>query len=627
MMKKKWLSLLLLLCLFLPMSVSAQETEFDITNQSILGEISTDGSVKFTDKLTYDITYMNGMYFNLDRTGYNVLDYRIGVMDSDTGEISYFEENATGNPETFQLMASNEFYQFKVFYPTSKKKVTFVVEYTIGDLVTNFSDTAEFNRKIVGTNTDEYLDVEAVIVLPGKVQTPDDFRAWAHGAPQGELSLIDYQGKSAVKLTVPNNPPNQFVEADIIFPTALTPNNKNRRQVNKKAEIIERENGQVEKDRQQYETSLGWKRFGVGILTLLFPISTIGVWYYYLSRKRRLNPNPVKLPKHIYTLPEDITPAIMATSVFRTKPTTDDLSATIVDLARKGYLKLTEIAKEKRGLFSHGESTTIYIEQGAKYAQSDTLQKHEKYALNYVLPNGNPTTLQALEESAAKSKSVAKKQYKLWTSFTNFTQIRGLKLRGSDSQQQIASTLASISLIAIPVIVIFILSLIEYTKYAAYLPVILLVGVICFVANGIAFILILMRPIRTAEQDRRIQEWTGFRNMLNDIGNFKMREIGSLDLWEEYLVYAIALGVADRVIEAMKIQFRPFELQEMHVGGGFYNNPYLFTRVMNQSIQNSVRASQPAPVKYSGTNSGGFGGGFSGGSSGGSGGGSGAGGF
>ncbi|MBF6626831.1 DUF2207 domain-containing protein [Aerococcaceae bacterium zg-BR9] len=626
-MKKKWLKLLMLLCLFLPISVSAQEPDFDIIKQSILGEISADGSVKFTDKLTYDITYMNGMYFNLDRTGYDVLDYRVGLVDPDTGEVTYFEENGTGNPETFQLTATNENYQFKVFYPTSNKKVTFVVEYTLADLVTNFSDVAEFNRKIVGSHTDDYVDIEAIIVLPGKVQNPNDFRAWAHGAPQGEVSLTEYQGKSAVKLSVPNNPPNQFVEADIIFPTALTPNNKNRRQVNKKSEIMEREAGQVEKDRQAYESSLGWKRFGSGILTLLMPLSSIGVWYYYLSKKRRLNPNPVTLPKHIYELPEDITPAIMATSVFRTRPTTDDLSATIVDLARKGYLTLTEIAKEKRGLFSRGESTTIAIEPGPNYQQTEALQKHEKYALSYVLPNGTPTTLQALEERAAKSKATAKKQYKLWTSFTNFTEIRGLKLRGSQSEQQFAVAMATMSMIAIPIFTVFNAIILDYTPYNDYLFIIIIIGAICFVASGIARIWMSMRPIRTAEQDIRIQEWTGFKNMLNDIGNFKMREIASLELWEEYLVYAISLGVADRVIEAMKIQFKPVELQQMQVSGGFYNNPYLFTRVMNQSIQNSVHASQPAPVKYSGTNAGGFGGGFSGGSSGGSGGGSGAGGF
>ena len=115
--------------------------------------------------------------------------------------------------------------------------------------------------------------------------------------------------------------------------------------------------------------------------------------------------------------------------------------------------------------------------------------------------------------------------------------------------------------------------------------------------------------------------------MLNDIGNFNMREIGSLELWEEFLVYAISLGVADKVVEAMKMEFKPVELEQMRVGGGFYSNPYILTRGMNQSISNTIGSAQPRTTKYSGTNTGGFGGGFSGGSSGGSGGGSGAGGF
>lgn len=137
----------------------------------------------------------------------------------------------------------------------------------------------------------------------------------------------------------------------------------------------------------------------------------------------------------------------------------------------------------------------------------------------------------------------------------------------------------------------------------------------------------LLKPIRTAQQDRRIQEWNGFKNMLENVGNMNMREIATLDLWEEYLVYAISLGVADKVVKTMQVQFRPTELESMNVGGRIYYNPYLFTRTMNRSISQSVQSSQPAPVKYSGSNTGGFGGGFSSGSSGSSGGGSGAGGF
>src|SRR5699024_10982398 len=164
---------------------------------------------------------------------YELKDYQVGVKDNQTQEDEIFEETPTGASETYQVSQASDIYEFKVYYPAQNDKVTFVLEYTLTDLVTNFSDTAEFNRKIVGRGIDDYLDVEALIVLPGKVANQEDFRAWGHGAPQGEVELVEYEGKSAIKVTVPNNPPKQFVEVNSIFPIALTPNNQNKREVAK----------------------------------------------------------------------------------------------------------------------------------------------------------------------------------------------------------------------------------------------------------------------------------------------------------------------------------------------------------------------------------------------------------
>lgn len=50
-----------------------------------------------------------------------------------------------------------------------------------------------------------------------------------------------------------------------------------------------------------------------------------------------------------------------------------------------------------------------------------------------------------------------------------------------------------------------------------------------------------VKPIMTAEGERTKQEWNGFRNMLKDVGDFPMREVGSIALWDHFLVYAVSL--------------------------------------------------------------------------------------
>ena len=128
------------------------------------------------------------------------------------------------------------------------------------------------------------------------------------------------------------------------------------------------------------------------------------------------------------------------------------------------------------------------------------------------------------------------------------------------------------------------------------------------------------KPSLTSEGDRVLKEWSGFRTMLLDVGNFPMREVGSIEVWGHYLVYAIALGVGNRVMEQLRIEYPVEELEQTNFGTYYYTN-YLFVNSLNHSVESGITSSS-----YT-SNPGGTGGGFSGGTSGGSGGGSGGGAF
>src|SRR5665811_1649313 len=48
-------------------------------------------------------------------------------------------------------------------------------------------------------------------------------------------------------------------------------------------------------------------------------------------------------------------------------------------------------------------------------------------------------------------------------------------------------------------------------------------------------------------------KWKAFKRFLLDFSNMKDYEIPSIVVWEHYLVYAISLGVADKVISKLKL--------------------------------------------------------------------------
>lgn len=120
-----------------------------------------------------------------------------------------------------------------------------------------------------------------------------------------------------------------------------------------------------------------------------------------------------------------------------------------------------------------------------------------------------------------------------------------------------------------------------------------------------------------AEMTNRVR---GFKRMIKDIGNFKMRDVGELIFWEDIMPYAVAFDLSDKVIDELHAEFSDEEIADafttgIWIGHGFSGN---FTDSFTSSFEHGL-----------GTNSSGSGGsgGFSGGSSGGFGGGSGGGAF
>lgn len=625
-MMSLFLSLVLGQALIQP--VQGQEVDYDITEANITANISADGSVSFQDIYTFDVDFMNGSYYYIDYSGYDLSGYEVGILDEETGRIDYLTENLNQTPGTYTSTDRDERLRLQVFYPAENEEVHFVFEFTLEGLITNYNDTAELNRRIVGSNWDESFDVTARINLPAMVENPDDFRVWAHGHYEGEVYPRTEDNQSFIEVTVPNNPANQFVEVHAIFPTYLTPNNSNITPVNMKDDIIAAEEAQTERDREAYESRRNQLLIFVIVGILVFPLALAYAAYYYFSRRRKLNPNPAQIPEHVYGLPSDITPAIMATSVLRKSPTADDFSATIVDLARKGYIQIEEVTREKRGIFSRKGSSTVLVTPLIDHDDLTELQKHERYVYEYLLPNNEAITLAEIEEQIKGNKNFRKQKYSKWTQFVNYTEVKGEQLRNEAREKTVSLVLSLLAQSLCFIIPIVLVIMIVNSPLEQYLLYIIGFGILMFILSFVLLVLNIARPIRTYEEDKAKKEWQGFANMLDNIGNFNMREIASLPLWEEYLSYAISLDVADKVIEAMNKQYGMEELQDMHMPMAFYRNPYWINSVIRPTIAQSIQTSTPASSgNHSGSNTGGFGGGFSGGSSGGSGGGGGGGGF
>lgn len=623
---RKWLSVCIVCvwCVCASPIILAQDVIYDIFKQDVVAEIQANGDVKFTDTQYYNVEFVNGMLFDVEHTGTKLSNYRVGILEEGNSQVQYLTESYSGDPNTYQIDSRENMTTFKVYYPTQDKQVTLIYEYTLQNLVTNYQDTAVFVRKLTGSHTDFWRDVTGTVILPSEVTKKEDFRAWGYGVPDGTVELSVENKKSIVKLNAPNTPANQFVEVMALFPTSMTPNNTNVIEQAKRDAIIEAESARVEEDARQLQKQHAMQQLKNIAIGIIVPIAPLIAGIYYFRKYKSLNPNPIKLPYHIYELPEDITPAIMASAVLRSEPNEADFAATVVDLARKGFIELTEVQKKQRGLFSKGESSTIQVTRLEQHPPLETLQLHEQNVLKYLTMTSDSITLEQLEGLTRNSEPFRQSQYNRWRSFANYAQLQGERLSMPATYERgISQFLAITALIVAVALTIIALKSASISRSSHFTLIYGIVGGIATFVSLILFIMTLLRPIRSEKEDRMRQEWRGFANMLRDIGQFNMREIASLELWESYLVYAISLGVADKVMAALKFQYSASELDATRRMRHYAINPYLYTNLMNRSVTSTLNAARPMP-QFSGNNKGGFGGGFSSGSAGGSGGGSGS---
>ena len=106
-------------------------------------------------------------------------------------------------------------------------------------------------------------------------------------------------------------------------------------------------------------------------------------------------------------------------------------------------------------------------------------------------------------------------------------------------------------------------------------------------------------------------EWQAFKNMLSDLAAIKKYKPEDMAIWKDWLVYGTALGVADKVIEAMnKLNIKiPEFIENSYYITNRLPSTYLF---LNQSIT-SLEVKESVSNSSSGGGGFGVGGGFGGG--------------
>lgn len=585
-------------------------TVYEIERLDIVANIERDGSLEVEERVIYDIGKINGILYNIDALGYGKFT-DLQIFYEDDGEFKQARNNTAPSEGNFTVSVDDGLYKIKLYAPSQNERKEFIFRYNLTRGVTVYRDIAQLNRKMLGKDWQNSIgNISVTVNLPENVKQ-DDIYAFGHGPLTGNIEILD--GKS-VRYTLNDYRPGEFLEVNLLFPKNILTSFNPLLMKNKSAlkEILDMEGKLAKEANDARKRAIIGFYLGRVVLVLAVAWWLFLVVFIYLKNSKRYKVEN-EYGEYFRELPDDYSPSIAGTLVSRNLyPSGRELFAMLLDLVRKGHLKLEEGEK----------TTTLILQESGK-----PLSEEEKFILNWYireLGDGEKIVLESVEASI-KGRGGAKefnRNYERWRTIVYSDMLeKNLKM---DKRDKFSTSLGIFTGIAY-----FIGGgmLVVYFQSELFILMILL-----------GFILLpytFSRKRASLEKEKAISRWEAFKKFLVDYSNLEEAKLASIELWEHYFVYAVALGVAEKVAKGYsKIMSKKGEESTIIGGRSYRNNSlmnmYLYSHAFRSMERNTSFVAQRAMesvARSSRSSARGRGGGFSGGSSGGGGGRSGGGAF
>ena len=511
--------------LFFLISIVSFAASFRIEKLDIEANLQKDGSMVVSEAVTYDIDEINGVYFDIDAKGFGELQY-----------IQVFEDDSTGgfkevDSSNYEVSVSDELYRIKLYSKNHNNRRTFKFVYKLPEAITVYDDVAQFNRKMVGKEWQQGINyITAKVIIPVPVSYDNsNILVFGHGPLTGE---VDKEGNTVV-YRLNNYYPGDFLEAHILMePEIFSEYNKSKivhkdmkqKLLDMEAKLADEANAERDKAiRQQEMINKVFEKPGL-IFGVLSSIWGALMYYIHVIFKRK---NKVKnsVGKYLRELPDNSSPALVGG--FMTNSINDnEILATIVDLVRRKVLTL-----------ENSDKNSIIILTGS----TENLSAQEKAIVDIYINDfgdGKSLDLKSFGFFQKVPMSVARK-FEKWRAMVQS------EMNRKNLTYQGLGCLGVIFFAFFPMIFTFAGLVIGMITGNKMFLLIVVMGIILFVSGAKA-----RYPRKELAEAK--DKWQAFKNFLSDYSQLEEAKITSVHLWEQYFVYAVALGVSEKVVKAYK---------------------------------------------------------------------------
>ena len=587
--------------LFFLISIVSFAANYRIEKLDIEANLQKDGSMVVSEAVTYDIDEINGVYFDIDAKGFGELE-DLQVFE-DEPNTSSFKEVDTSN---YEVSVSDELYRIKLYSKNQNNIRTFKFVYKLPEAIKVYDDVVQFNRKMVGQEWQQgikYITAKVIVPVPTDYDN-SNILVFGHGPLTGEVDKVE----NTVVYKLDDYYPGDFLEAHILMEPEIFSEYNKSKIVHKdmKQELLDMEakladEANAERDKARRQPNKFRKLFEnqglmLGVLGSIWGVLMFYIYGIYRRRNRVKN----SVGKYLRELPDDSSPALVG-SFMTDSISGNEILATIVDLIRRKILRL-ETSEEKSIITLVGNT--------------EKLSAQERVIVDIYINdfgNGKSLDLKDFDLFQEVPMSTARKFEKWKTIIQSEMDRKDLVFEGFKGMGE---NLFYTSLGGIILGIKFFKNILEKAMESKMFLIIIIMGFILLISLTKARY---PRKELAEAQDK----WQAFKNFLSDYSQLEEAKISSVHLWEQYFVYAIALEVSEKVVEAYK---KALDMGIIDQGVNKFRTSPIFNTMFNSSFSNlnsivsrtnSMASSTIASSRISSSSGGG--GGFGSGSSGGGG--------
>ena len=574
------------------------ELDYNIT-------LNEDGSVTIVETWDIYISHTNTLFRTFEKSNKYGDIINVNVKDLDTGK------SLTQIDEEMYHVTTGCFYaldlnsrQFEVAWGTGMESKMgtkrYQFSYTITDVVTEYKDCQEFYWKLLDeSNSIPVKRVTGAITIPERVKDKDNLKVWGHGPLNGEVEVVS---KDKVEFLINGLNRNKMLEVRLVTTEKViyTYNQKQYRYLDR---IIDEETIWAN---ESNKASTIFYIIAISIYAIMIIINICrAIKLYKISKKK--NDGIIHTGITYYRdIPREDTatpPEAAYLYLFDKESFKLDLyqgnivAATILNLALKKYIKLD--AKDKE----------IYIQI---LKSSDGLNKDELAVYNILEGTGGKS-----EFEIGEINKFAQKKFTRYSTLINNMineareSIYGQKLVDKANRKLYRKAINAETKYH------FIIRAIEFILVGfiiGFIPIIDRGYIGNFGANyryGFITILAILLPlvvtvliklkmnwkaknkiaVLTQKGTEEQEKWKGLARYINEFSLLNEKEVPSLAIWEKYLVYATAFGIADEAIKQMKAKYPEVFVEEYWQDE--VSNQYQIINFAVNNIAYNIRGQSP----------------------------------